>query len=127
MISPMMRISIDNVDALFVQGNYSANVSRFETHTVSGVSTMFPGTYVPRYRYSPNLCSPVPMFPGTYVPRFTAHLLDVVIGIGIQSEHFEEKNNSGLYSVGAYTCMRVCDGAHVCVCAGVHACVRACV
>ena len=34
-----------------------------------GVSTMFPGTYVPRYLCSPNLCSPVPMFPGTYVPR----------------------------------------------------------
>ena len=31
---------------------------------------MFPGTYVPRYRCSPNLCSPVPMFPGTYVPRY---------------------------------------------------------
>ena len=36
----------------------------------NGVSTMFPGTdvprsYVPRYR-----CSPVPMFPGTYVPRY---------------------------------------------------------
>ena len=30
---------------------------------------MFPGTYVPRYRCSPNLCSPVPMSPGTYVPR----------------------------------------------------------
>ena len=30
---------------------------------------MFPGTYVPRYRCSPNLCSPVPMFPGTDVPR----------------------------------------------------------
>ena len=30
-----------------------------------GVSTMFPGTYVPRYLCSPNLCSPVPMFPGT--------------------------------------------------------------
>ena len=30
-----------------------------------GVSTMFPGSYVPRY-----LCSPVPMFPGTDVPRF---------------------------------------------------------
>ena len=88
---------------------------------------MFPGTYVPRYRCSPNLCSPVPMFPGTYVPRFTAHLLDVVIGIGIQSEHFEEKNNSGLYSVGAYTCMRVCDGAHVYVCVCRCACVRACV
>ena len=28
---------------------------------------MFPGTYVPRYRCSPNLCSPVP---GTYVPRY---------------------------------------------------------
>ena len=26
-------------------------------------------TYVPRYRCSPNLCSPVPMFPGTDVPR----------------------------------------------------------
>ena len=31
---------------------------------------MFPGTYVPRYRCSPILCSPVPMFPGTYVPRY---------------------------------------------------------
>ena len=31
---------------------------------------MFPGTYVPRYRCFPNLCSPVPMFPGTYVPRY---------------------------------------------------------
>ena len=30
---------------------------------------MFPGTYVPRYLCSPNLCSPVPMFPGTDVPR----------------------------------------------------------
>ena len=37
---------------------------------IKGVSTMFPGTYVPRYRCSPNLCSPVPMFPGTYVPRY---------------------------------------------------------
>ena len=37
--------------------------SRERTH-------MFPGTYVPRYRCSPNLCSPVPMFPGTYVPRY---------------------------------------------------------
>ena len=36
----------------------------------TGVSTMFPGTYVPRYLCSPNLCSPVPMFPGTYVPRY---------------------------------------------------------
>ena len=35
-----------------------------------GVSTMFPGSYVPRYPCSPNLCSPVPMFPGTYVPRY---------------------------------------------------------
>ena len=31
---------------------------------------LFPGTYVPRYRCSPNLSSPVPMFPGTYVPRY---------------------------------------------------------
>ena len=31
---------------------------------------MFPGTYVPRYRCSPILCSPVPLFPGTYVPRY---------------------------------------------------------
>ena len=31
---------------------------------------MFPGTYVPRYRCSPILCSPVPMFPGAYVPRY---------------------------------------------------------
>ena len=30
---------------------------------------MFPGTYIPRYRCSPNLYSPVPMFPGTDVPR----------------------------------------------------------
>ena len=37
---------------------------------IMGVSTMFPGTYVPRYRCSPNLYSPVPMFPGTYVPRY---------------------------------------------------------
>ena len=28
------------------------------------ITPMFPGTYVPRYRCSPNLCSPVPMFPG---------------------------------------------------------------
>ena len=45
-----------------------------------GVSTMFPGSYVPRYLCSPNLCSPnlcspvpmfpEPMFPGTYVPRY---------------------------------------------------------
>ena len=34
------------------------------------ISRMFPGTYVPRYRCSPNLCSPVPMFPGIYVPRY---------------------------------------------------------
>ena len=35
-----------------------------------GSVPMFPGTYVPRYRCSPNLCSLVPMFPGTYVPRY---------------------------------------------------------
>ena len=35
-----------------------------------GGSTMFPCTYAPRYRCSPNLCSPVPMFPGTDVPRY---------------------------------------------------------
>ena len=35
-----------------------------------GFSTMFPGSYVPRYLCSPNLCFPVPMFPGTYVPRY---------------------------------------------------------
>ena len=57
---------------------------------------MFPGTYVPRYRCSPNLCSPVPMFPepmfpGTYVPRFTANMLDVVICIGIPSESFDKQ------------------------------------
>ena len=40
---------------------------------------MFPGTYVPRYRCSPNLCSPVPMFPGTDVRRFFT--LIVVISI----------------------------------------------
>ena len=62
------------------------------------VSTMFPGTYVPRY-----LCSPVPMFPGTYVPRTyvpryqscvprrTANMLDVVIGIGMPSELFDKQ------------------------------------
>ena len=38
-------------------------------HQFMGVRTVFPGTYVPRYRCSPNLCSPVPMFPGTDVPR----------------------------------------------------------
>ena len=37
---------------------------------LKGSVPMFPGTYVPRYRCSPNLCSPVPMFPGTDVPRF---------------------------------------------------------
>ena len=46
---------------------------------------MFPGTYVPRYRCSPNLCSPVPicspvpMFPGTDVPGLCT--LIVVISI----------------------------------------------
>ena len=44
---------------------------------------MFPGTYVPRYLCSQNLCSPVHK-----VPRFTANVLDVVIGVGIQSEFF---------------------------------------
>ena len=84
---------------------------------LDGVSTMFPGTYVPRtyvplYLCSPvpmfpgtdvprtyvplYLCSPVPMFPepmfpGTYVPRFTANMLDVVIGIGIPSELFDKQ------------------------------------
>ena len=52
---------------------------------------MFPGTYVPRYRCSPNLCSPVPMFPSTYVPRFTANMLDVVICIGLPSELFDKQ------------------------------------
>ena len=42
---------------------------------------MFPGTYVPRYRCSPNLCSPVPMFPGTDVPRYGFCTLIVVISI----------------------------------------------
>ena len=42
----------------------------FVTDASKGVSTMFPGSYVPRYLCSSNLCSPVPMFPGTDVPRF---------------------------------------------------------
>ena len=79
---------------------------------LDGVSTIFPGTYVPRYLCSANLCSPVPMFPvpmfpepmfpgtymfpepmfpGTYVPRFNANMLDVVIGIGIPSELFDKQ------------------------------------
>ena len=45
--------------------NLLSNQAAFE-----GSVPMFPGTYVPRYRCSPNLCSPVPMFPGTDVPRF---------------------------------------------------------
>ena len=45
---------------------------------------MFPGTYVPRYRCSPNLCSPVPMFPGTYsvcspVPMFPGFFTLIVV------------------------------------------------
>ena len=45
--------------------------SASEMFTVNrGSIPMFPGTYVPRYRCSTNLCSPVPMFPGTDVPRF---------------------------------------------------------
>ena len=48
----------------------------FITTRQNGVSTMFPGTYVPRYRCSPNLCSPVPMFPGTDVPRFFTLIVD---------------------------------------------------
>ena len=43
-----------------------------------GSVPMFPGTYVPRYRCSPNLCSPVPMFPGTYVPRYRCSLVFVL-------------------------------------------------
>ena len=38
--------------------------SIFYTSCWNGSVPMFPGTYVPRYRCSPNLCSPVPMFPG---------------------------------------------------------------
>ena len=44
--------------------------SKYRAAGIYGVSTMFPGTYVPRYRCSPILCSPAPMFPGTYVPRY---------------------------------------------------------
>ena len=42
---------------------------------------MFPGTYVPRYLCSPNLCSPVFMIPGTDVPRFLYLTIIVVISI----------------------------------------------
>ena len=78
---------------------------RYCSYAYKGVSTMFPGTdvprsYVPRYRCSPvpmfpgtdvprtyvprYLCSPVPMFPepmfpGTDVPRFTANFIGVNI------------------------------------------------
>ena len=79
---------------LFVQGNYSAlrtfpglKLTLFLGSALCSPVPMFPRTdvprtYVPRYR----------CVPGTYVPRFTANVLDVVIGIGIQSELFEEKN-----------------------------------
>ena len=41
---------------------------------------MFPGTYVPRYRCSPNLCSPVPMFPGcSPVPMFPGFFTLIVV------------------------------------------------
>ena len=43
---------------------------------------MFPGTYVPLYRCSPNLCSPVPMFPGTFcspVPMFPGFCTLIVV------------------------------------------------
>ena len=58
---------------------------------LDGVSTMFPGTYAPRYLCSPVPMFPEPMFPGTYVPRFTANMLDVVIGNGIPSELFDKQ------------------------------------
>ena len=51
--------------------------------TTGGVSTMFPGTYVPRYRCSPILCSPVPMFPGTYVPRYLCYPVPMFPGTDV--------------------------------------------
>ena len=73
---------------------------------------------------------PEPMFPGTYVPRCrgsTAHLLDVVIGIGIQSELLKKKKiQVCTLRARAHTSMRVRDGAHVCVCVCERACASAC-
>ena len=52
---------------------YVASLIRCGADSLDGNVPMFPGTYVPRYLCSPNLCSPVPMFPGTYVPRFAVN------------------------------------------------------
>ena len=44
----------------------------YHCHYNTGVSTRFPGTYVPRYLCSPVPMFPEPMFPGTDVPRYLA-------------------------------------------------------
>ena len=86
------------------------------------VEPMFPGTYVPR----------------TYVPRFTANLLDVVIGIGIQSELFEKyfrfvQCGRARILACAYVTVRMCacacvrERVRVCVLGGVLAYVQVCV
>ena len=48
---------------------------------LDGSAPMLPGTYVPRprYRCSPNLCSPVPMFLGIYVPRYRCSPVFVLV------------------------------------------------
>ena len=81
MISPMMRISIDNVEHYLFKGIILRTFPGLKLNLFRGSALCSPS------RCSPNLCSPVPMFPGTYIPRFTANVLDVVI----QSELFEKK------------------------------------
>ena len=56
----------DVLFAEFLQNTMSLDDKPVPRPCVSGGER----TYVPRYRCSPNLCSPVPMFPGTDVPRF---------------------------------------------------------
>ena len=55
---------------------------------------MFPGTHVPRYLCSPNLCSPVPMFPGTYVPPNLCSPVPMFPGTYIYVPRFAVNDNS---------------------------------